>query len=115
MWVTSTPATLYNLLFLQPYYRQQLEAAAAYVRLEKERDQLRTSLDQATKRAAELELKLQAQAELEKALHESQERERVRVVREKTEVDRLLSIAGALGGEFFGLTPTFFFASFAFR
>ena len=98
---------LYNLLlFLQPYYRQQLEAAAAYVCLEKERDELRTSLDQATKRAEELELKLQDQAELEKALHESQERERVRVVREKTEVDRLLSIAGALGGEFFGLVPT---------
>ena len=85
---------------MQPYYRQQIEAAAAYVRLEKERDQLRASLDQATKRATELELKLRTQAELEKALHESQERERVRVEQEKTEVDRLLSLAGALGGEF---------------
>ena len=88
------------LVCLQPYYRQQLEAAAAYVLLEKERDQLRTSLDQATKRAEELELKLQAQAGLEKALHESQERERVRAIQEKTQVNRLLSLAGALGGGF---------------
>ena len=85
-------------VYLQPYYCQQLEAAAAFVRQEKERDQLRTYLDQATRRAAELERKLQAQAELEKALHESQERERVRVVQEKTQVDRLLSLAGTLVG-----------------
>ena len=83
---------------MQPYYRQQLEAAAANVRLEKERDQLHTSLDQATKRAEELELRLQAQAELEKTLRESQERERVRAIQEKTQVDRLLSLAGTLGG-----------------
>ena len=108
MWVTSIVARNFInfLLILQPYYRQQLEAAAAYVRLEKERDQLRTSLDQATKRAEELELKLQAQAELEKTLHESQERERVRAIQEKTQVDRLLSLAGALGGEFSALAPT---------
>jgi len=60
---------------LQPYYRQQMEGAAAFVRLEKERDQLRTSLEQATKRVAELEQKLQDQSEMEKTLRESQERE----------------------------------------
>ena len=94
------------LVCLQPYYRQHLEGAAAFVRLEKERDQLRTSLDQATRRAAELEQKLQAQAELEKALHESQERERARDDREKTQVDRLLALANVLGRKFFGLTLT---------
>ena len=75
--------------------------------MEKERDQLIASLDQATKRAAELELKLQAQAELEKALHESRELERVRAVQEKTQVDRLFSLAAALGGEFFCLNAYF--------
>ena len=100
MWVTSIVARNFInfLLVFQPYYRQQLDAAAAYVRLEKERDQLRASLDQATRRVAELELKLQAQAELEKALHESQEHERVRATQEKTQVDRLLALAGTLGG-----------------
>ena len=88
------------LLLFQPYYRQQLDAATAYVRLEKERDQLRASLDQADKRVAELELKIRSQGELDKSLHEFQERERVRVDQEKTQVDRLLSLAGALGGEF---------------
>ena len=102
MWVTSRVARNFIkiLLLFQPYYRQQLDAAAAYVRLEKERDQLRASLDQADKRVAELEVKLQAQADLEKTLHEFQERERVRVGQEKTQVDRLLSLAGALGGKF---------------
>ena len=57
MWVTSIVARNFiNILLLfQPYYRQQLDAAAAYVRLEKERDQLRASLDQATGRVTELE------------------------------------------------------------
>ena len=102
MWVTSIVARNFInfLLVFQPYYRQQLDAAAAYVRLEKERDHLRASLDQATRRVAELELKLQAQAELEKALLEFRERERVRVDQEKTQVDRLLSLASALGGKF---------------
>ena len=86
------------LLVFQPYYRQQLDAAAVYVRLEKERDQLHASLDQATRRVAELELKLQAQAELEKALHESLEHEPLRATQEKTQVDRLLALAGILGG-----------------
>ena len=92
MWVTSIVARNFIkiLLLFQPYYRQQLDAAAAYVRLEKERDQLRASLDQATGRVAELE----------KALHESQERELARVAQEKTQVDRLLSLAGVLGGKF---------------
>ena len=89
-----------SLLLFQPYYRQQLDAAAAYVRLEKERDQLRASLDQADKRVAELELKIRSQGELEKSLHELQERERMRVDQEKTQVVRLLSLAGALGGKF---------------
>ena len=92
MWVTSIVARNFiNILLLfQPYYRQQLDAAAAYVRLEKERDQLRASLDQATERVAELE----------KALHESQERELACVAQEKTQVDRLLSLVGVLGGMF---------------
>ena len=101
------------LVCLQPYYRQQLEGAAAFVRLEKERDQLRTSLDQATRRAAELEQKLQAQAELEKELRESQEREHARANQEKTQVDRLLALAGVLGRKFFGLTPTCLLVEFA--
>ena len=76
MWVTSRVARSFIkiLLLFQPYYRQQLDAAAAYVRLEKERDQLRASLDQADKRVAELELKIRSQGELEKSLHEFQER-----------------------------------------
>ena len=78
------------LLLFQPYYRQQLDAAAAYVRLEKERDQLRASLDQATGRVDELE----------KALRESQERELARVAQEKTQIGRLLSLAAVLGGEY---------------
>ena len=91
MWVTSIVARNFiNILLLfQPYYRHQLDAAAAYVRLEKERDQLRASLGQATGRVAELE----------KALHESRERELARVAQEKTQVDRLLSLAGVLGGK----------------
>ena len=92
MWVTSIVARNFiNILLLfQPYYRQQLDAAAAYVRLEKERDQLRASLDQATGRVDELE----------KALHESQERELARVAQEQTQVGRLLSLVGVLGGKF---------------
>ena len=92
MWVTSIVARNFIdfVLLLQPYYRQQLDAAAAYVRLEKERDQLRASLDQATGRVDELE----------RALRESQERELARVAKEKTQVGRLLSLAGVLGGEF---------------
>ena len=92
MWVTSIVARNFIniLLLLQPYYRQQLDAAAAYVRLEKERDQLRASLNQATGRVDELE----------KALHESRERELARVAQEKTQVGRLLSLAGVLGGKF---------------
>ena len=35
------------LCFLQPFYRQQMEGAAAFVRMEQERDQLRTALEQA--------------------------------------------------------------------
>ena len=67
MWVTSIVARNFIdiLLLFQPYYRQQLDAAAAYVRLEKERDQLRSSLDQVTGRVDELE----------KALRDSQDRE----------------------------------------
>ena len=47
MWVTSVVARNFIdiLLLFQPDYRHQLDAAAAYVRLEKERDQLRASLD----------------------------------------------------------------------
>ena len=92
MWVTSIVARNFIniLLLLQPYYRQQLDAAAAYVRLEKERDQLRASLDQATWRFDELE----------KALHESRERELARVAQEKTQVGHLLSLAGVLAGKF---------------
>ncbi len=92
MWVTSIVARNFIdfLLLLQPYYRQQLDAAAAYVRLEKERDQLRTSLDQATGRVDELE----------RALRESQERELARVAQEKTQIGRLLSLAVVLGGEY---------------
>ena len=33
--------------FPQPFYRQQMEGAAAFVRMEQERDQLRTALEQA--------------------------------------------------------------------
>ena len=35
------------LCFLQPFYRQQMEGAAAFVRMEQERDQLRTAQEHA--------------------------------------------------------------------
>ena len=35
------------LCFLQPFYRQQMEGAATFVRMEQERDQLRAALEQA--------------------------------------------------------------------
>jgi hypothetical protein len=83
---------------LQPYYRQQVEAAAAFVRLERERDALRVSLGDALNRASELEQKLKAQSKLEDDLRDSQEREHAREEFEKTQVDRLLSLAHTLGG-----------------
>jgi len=90
-----------------------VEAAAAFVRLEKERDHLRISQEQATKRISELEKKLETYSEMEKSLREAQQREQARNELEKTQVDRLLSLAHVVGRKCFGLMPTLFVLSTA--
>ena len=83
-----------------------MEGAAAFFRMEQERDQLRTSLERATKRVTELEQKLQTHADMEKSLGEDREREQARDDLEKTQVDRLLALADVVGSKCFGSMPT---------
>ena len=40
---------LLSLYFPQPFYRQQMEGAATFVRMEQERNQLRAALEQANR------------------------------------------------------------------
>ena len=89
-----------------------MEGAAAFVRMEQERDQLRTDLERATKRVTELEQKLQTHADMEKSLGEAREREQARDDLEKTQVDRLLALADVIGSKYFGSLPTLPFVDF---
>ena len=106
-----------------------MEGATAFVRMEQERDQLRTALEQANSeceplcsrgastafmtnfallviRIGEKESVKKRVAELEKSLGEAQERERARDDLEKTQVDRLLALADVVGSKYFGSVPT---------
>ena len=51
-------------------------------------------------------------AKLEKSLGEAQEREQARDALEKTQVDRLLTLADVVGSKFFGSVPTLSFVDF---
>lgn len=105
--VTTTP----SLASVQehPFYRQQVTAAEAYIRLEQERNQLLADLKQAKldqQTAATRMTELEAENEnAKKALEEAKKREDEKRDSEKTQVERLLSRADVVGRVCGGAPP----------